>query len=71
MSGKIIFDKLANEFELLFDFKATCATVPETSYRETMELKMQELDMALATFPSPDLWRSIQQYESRKFKMKL
>ena len=25
LSGKIIFDKLANEFELLFDFKATCA----------------------------------------------
>ena len=29
LSGKIIFDKLASEFELLSDFKATCAEVPE------------------------------------------
>ena len=39
LSGNIVFDKLASEFELLFDFKATCVGVPETSYPETMELK--------------------------------
>ena len=69
LSGKIIFDKLAGEFELLFDFKATCAKVPETSYPETMELKAQEFDMVVATLPSPDLWRAIQQYRLTKFKM--
>ena len=69
LSGKIVFDKLANEFELLFDFKATCAEVPETSYLETMELKVQSFDMVVAILPSPDLWRSIQQYRSAKLKM--
>ena len=68
LSGKTIFDKLASEFELLFDFKAICSRAPETSYPETMELKVQALDMAVATFPVPDQWRSIQQYGSIKFK---
>ena len=68
LSGNIIFDKLASEFELLFDFKATCAEVPETSYLETMELKVQAFDMVMATLPGPNLWRSIQQYGSAKLK---
>ena len=69
MSRKIIFDKLTSDFELLFDFKAACAEVPETSYPETMELKAQEYDMTVVTLPGPNLWRIIQQYGSTKFKM--
>ena len=69
LSGKIIFDKLTNDFELLFDFKATCIEVPETSYLETMKLKAQEYNMAVMTLPGPDLWRIIQQYGLTKFKM--
>ena len=65
--GRTVFDKLASEFELLFDFKATCAKAPEASYAKTMELKVQALDMVVATFPGPDQWRSIQQYGSNKF----
>ena len=63
-----MFDKLTNDFELLFDFKATCAEVPETSYPKTMELIAQAYDMAVATLPGPDLWRVIQQYGSTKLK---
>ena len=59
LSGRTIFDKLDSEFELMFDFKATYAKAPETSYLETMELKVQAFDMPVATFPSPDQWRSI------------
>ena len=59
LSGKIIFDKLTSDFELLFYFKSACARVPETSYPETMELKAQEYDMAVATLPGPDLWKFI------------
>ena len=69
LSGKIIFYKMANEFELLFDFKVTCAEFPKTLYLEMMELKAQAFDMAVATLPGPDLWRSIQKYGSVKFKM--
>ena len=66
--GMIVFDKLAGESKLLFDFKATCAKAPMASYTETMELKVQTLDMVVATFPGPDQWRSIQQYKSSKFR---
>ena len=66
--GRTICDKLASEFELLFDFKSTYAKAPKTSYPETMELKLKALDMAVTNFPVPDQWRSIQQYGSSKFK---
>ena len=56
----VVFDKLSKEFKLLFDFKATCAAVPDVSYIEIMELKVQAHDMVIATFPGPDQWRSIQ-----------
>ena len=69
LSGKVVFDKLTSDLELLFDFKAACTEVPETSYPDTMELKAQAYDMTVATLPSPDLWRIIQQYGSTKFKM--
>ena len=67
--GKVIVDKLNRDFELMFDFKAACAEVPETSYPETMELKAQAFDMEVVALPGPDLWRVIQQYGSTKFKM--
>ena len=67
--GNIVFDKLASEFELLFYFKSTYAKALETSYPETMELKVKALNMVVANFPSPDQWRLIQQYGSSKFKM--
>ena len=67
--GRTIFDKLASEFELLFDFNPTCAKAPEASFTETMELRVQSLDMVFTTCPGPDQWRSIQQYWSNKFRM--
>ena len=59
LSGRTIFDKLDSEFELMFDFKATYAKAPKTSYPETMELKVKALDMVVTTLPGPDQWRSI------------
>ena len=68
LSRKLVFDKLASDFKLLFDFKAACSKVPKTSYPETMELKAQAYDMIVVTLPGPDLWRVIQQYGSPKLK---
>ena len=69
LSGKVVFDKLASDVELLFHFKATCSKVPKISYLKTMELKVQAYDMMAVTMPSPDLWRVIQQYGSPKLKV--
>ena len=59
LSGKVIFDKLANDFELWFDFKAMYSKVPRASYPEVMELKALDYDMAVLPFPSLDTWRII------------
>ena len=69
LSGPIVFDKLPREFELLFDFKATYATVPDLSYTENMELKVLAHDMVVVTLPGPDLWKSIQLYGSNKLRL--
>ena len=68
-SSKVVYNKLTKDFELLFDFKAACTKVPETSYPEMMELKAQAYNMALAPLPGPDSWKVIQKYGSTKFKM--
>ena len=68
LSRKVVFDKLASDFELLFDFKATCSKVPKISYSKVMELKVQAYDMMATTMPGPYLWRVIQQYGSPKLK---
>ena len=61
-----MFDKLVGAFELLANFKTTCATIPDFSYTENTELKVLAHNMAVATFPGPVLWKSIQLYGSNK-----
>ena len=39
LSGPIVFEKLAGAFELLDDFKATCAAVPNFSYTKVWSSK--------------------------------
>ena len=67
--GPIVFDKFNGSFELLSDFKTTCATVPDFSYTKNMELKVIAHDMDVATFPGPNLWKSIQLYVSNKLNL--
>ena len=71
LSGKVVFDKLDSDFELLFDFKATCSKVPKISYPEAMELKPQAYNMMAMTMLGLDLWRVVQQYGSPKIKAHL
>ena len=68
LSGKVIFDKLANDFKLWFDFKAMCSKVPRASYPEAMELKEKSYDMVDVPLPGLDAWRIIHQYGSSKLK---
>ena len=64
-----MFDKLAEEFDLLFDFNVVCAKVPNFSYANNMELIVLAHEMVFADFPNSEHWRSIQQYGSTKFKL--
>ena len=40
LSGKAIVDKLADAFEMIFDFKAMCAHLTNFSYRDHVELRV-------------------------------
>ena len=51
LSGRVMFDKLAEEFELLFDFKVSCAKVPNFSYANNMELRVMAHGMVVADLP--------------------
>ena len=62
LSGRVVFDKLAGEFKLLFDFKVICARVPNFSYAENMELKVLAHGMVVAYFPKHEHWRTFQQF---------
>ena len=67
--GIVVFDKLFKEFELLFDFKVSCAKVPNFSYTDNMELIVLAHDMVVLDFPKPEHWRIVQQYRSTKNKL--
>ena len=54
LSGRVVFAKVAEEFELLFDFKATCVKVPNLSYAESMELRVLVHEIVVAYFPKPE-----------------
>ena len=60
LSVRVLFDKLVEEFELLFDFSVTCAKVPNISYVERMELKVLAHEMVVVDFPKPKQWRKVQ-----------
>ena len=69
LSERVVFDKLAEEFELSFDFKVTCAKVPNISYAKNMELRVLAHEMVVADLPKPEHWRIVQQFGSNKYKL--
>ena len=66
---RVLFDKLAEEFKLLFDFKVVCANVPNISYIENMELRVLAHEMVVVDFPKSKQWRKVQQFGSNKYKL--
>ena len=42
LSGRLIVDQLADEFEILFSFKKSCAHLQSYSYKDHIELRVLE-----------------------------
>ena len=61
-SRKVVFEKVENDFELWFEFKATRSKVPMTSYSEAMELRAQAYDMVAMPLPGFVTWKTIHHY---------
>ena len=64
-----MFDKLAEEFKELFDFKITCTKVPNITYSDNIELIVLTHDMIMADFLRSKLWKSIKLYGSNKLRL--
>ena len=69
LSGRVVFDKLAGDFKLLFDFKVACAKLPNFSYAYNMDLRVLAHEMVVSDFPKPEQWKTIQQFGSNKYKL--
>ena len=67
--GIFVSDKLVEEFALMFDFKVTCAKVPNLSYAEGMELRVLAHEMVVADLPKTEQWRTVQQFGSNKYNL--
>ena len=69
LSGKTVIGKLAGDFEMLFDFKATCDKFPYFSHLKNVELRVLDMDMNSLYFPTADQWNTIENYGKRKHKL--
>ena len=69
LSGNVIVDKLVDDFELLFEFNSTCAHLSYFSYREHVELRVLEKEMANLDLPSIYQWKLVEKYGRSKYKL--
>ena len=54
LKGKVIVDKLADDFEIIFSFKTTCAHIPYFSFIDHVEMRVLVKEMASLDLPSVD-----------------
>ena len=69
LSRKKIVDKLADDFEMVFAFKATCARFPDYSYRDHVKLRVLSKEMFTLDLPSMDQWKTIEKYGRFKYTL--
>ena len=60
LSGKTVIDKLVEYFQMLFDFKATCAKLPDFSYPENMDLSVLAKETISLDVLAADQWKIIE-----------
>ena len=69
LSRKTMIDKLAGDFEMLFDFKAICTKFPEFSYVENMEFSIMAKDMISLDLLTTDEWKPVDNYGTSKYRL--
>ena len=70
LSRRIVVDKVVGYFEMLFDFKATCAKLPYFSYVENVELRVLEKYMINMGLLIVDQWKKIENFGKSKYKLR-
>ena len=70
LSRKITIDNLDGDFEMMIDFKATCAKLQYFSYVENVELRVLEKEMINLDLPTIGQWKIIENFGKRKYKLR-
>ena len=69
LSGKAMIDKLVGDFEMLFEFKSTCAKFLDSSYSTNVELKVLAREMINMDLPATDQWKRVENYGGVTFML--
>ena len=64
-----MIDKLARDFEMLLDFKATCTKFPDFSYSENVDLRVLAKEMINLDLPAADQWKIVENYMKGKYQV--
>ena len=59
LSGKEMIDKLAGDFNMMFEVKATCTKFSKFSYSKNIELRVLAKEMINLDLPVVDQWKII------------
>ena len=70
LSRKITIDNLDGDFEMMIDFKATCAKLQYFPYVENVELKVLEKEMINLDLPTFGPWKIIENFGKSKYKLR-
>ena len=52
------------------DSRATCAQLPENSYKDHVELRVLAKEMASLELPTVNQWKTIEKYGKTKYKLR-
>ena len=69
LSGKVIIDKLALEFEIVDSFRMIGANMPPISYVDHVELRVLAKEMENLEVPSGDQWKTIEKFVKMKYRI--
>ena len=67
LTGKVIVDKLTDDFEILQKFLIIRGGLPKMSYEAYMELEVSIWEMIEYDIPSTEQWRSIERFKKMKY----
>ena len=69
LSGKIVVDKLAADFEIINTFRTVCSQLAPISYVGHGELRVLEKQITNLDLPSVDQWKTREKFGKTKYKL--
>ena len=67
LTGKVIVDKLIEDFKILQKFLIVRGGIPTTYYETYMDLEVSIQEMIEYDIPSTEQWRAMERFEKKKY----